>query len=259
MQEHIISRREGATVVVVLNRPEKLNALTLAMWARMRDLFTGFALDDSIRCVVIRGATPEVFGAGADIQEFPALRADSGQAREYAAVSNAALKAIRNCVHPTLAMISGTCVGGGLEIASMCDMRIASTSSRFGLPVSRLGLTMNHCEMLGLLEIVGRSTTLEILYEGRIFDAAEALQKRLVNRVVAADTLQSEVDAACRRIGSGAPLVARWHKRFADQLQHSPALSPQIEAEGYACFDTEDFRTGWRAFTAKEKVEFHGR
>jgi enoyl-CoA hydratase/carnithine racemase len=158
-----------------------------------------------------------------------------------------------------VALIHGICVGGGLEIAALCDLRICGMSSRFGVPINRLGLSMGLREMQGLLTLAGKAVTLEILLEGRVFGADEALQKGLVTRVVPDDKVAEEAYATARRIADGAPLVARWHKKFMRRL-HDPAPLTQAELdEGYLCYDTEDFRAGYQAFLAKAKPGFKGR
>ena len=154
-------------------------------------------------------------------------------------------------------------IPGALEIALMCDMRICGEGSRFGVPINRLGLVMAYPEVEALVELVGRSVALEILYEARVFDAAEAKDKGLVNRVVADDAVEDEAYATARRIADGAPLVNRWHKAFANRLAKGtgPAnpLTADEQAEGFACFDTEDFQTGFKAFLDKQKPEFKGK
>jgi enoyl-CoA hydratase/carnithine racemase len=166
------------------------------------------------------------------------------------------MQAVALCKHPTVAMIKGACVGGGLEIAACCDLRICGASSRFGVPINKLGLTMGYGELAGLLALAGRAVTLEILLEGRVFDAAEALQKRLVNRVVADDQIEAEAYAAARRIADGAPLVARWHKQFIERLTARAGIAPGEWDEGFACFDTADYRAGVAAFLAKMPPKF---
>jgi enoyl-CoA hydratase/carnithine racemase len=169
------------------------------------------------------------------------------------------MQAVAHCRHPTVALIEGACVGGGLEIAAMCDLRICGKSSRFGVPINRLGLTMGYGELEGLLALVGRAVALEILLEGRVFGAAEAYAKRLVNRVVADAEVEREAYAIAERIAAGSPLVARWHKQFIDRLTVRAQVTPEEWQEGYACFDTEDYREGVAAFLAKRKPDFKAR
>ena len=158
-----------------------------------------------------------------------------------------------------LAQIHGICVGGGLEIAALCDLRICGASSRFGAPIKNLGLVMAYAEMAPLVDLVGRSVALEILLEGRVFDAAEAKENGLVTRVVPDAEVAAESHATAQRIAEGAPLVARWHKRFARRLAEGTALTAHELDECFECFDTEDFRTGYAAFLAKSKPAFKGR
>ena len=161
-------------------------------------------------------------------------------------------------VHRPMAL-KGICVGGGLEIAASCDLRICGESSRFGAPINQLGLVMAHAELRGLLGLVGRATALEILLEGRVFRAQEAKEKGLVTRVVPDEKVEEEAYASARRIAEGAPLVARWHKKFARRLADPRPLTEAEIDEGFACFGTQDFRIGYRAFLAKSKPEFRGR
>jgi enoyl-CoA hydratase/carnithine racemase len=167
--------------------------------------------------------------------------------------------ALKTCRHPTVALIEGVCVGGGLEIAALCDLRICGESSRFGVPINRLGLVMAYPEIDGLRRLVGPAAALEILLEGRVFGAAEAREKGLVTRVVADDQVEAEAYETARRIAAGAPLVARWHKRFLARLEDPAPLSAAELEEGYDCYDTEDFRIGTRAFLAKTTPRFEGR
>ncbi len=256
----ILVRRDGDIATVVLNRPEKLNALNKAMWRRVCEVMSELGADESIRCVVLRGAGDKAMGPGADISEFATERSNAEQAAEYGRLMHSAMHAVRDCPHPVIALIKGLCVGGALEIALMCDMRICGEGSRFGVPINRLGLVMAYPEVEALVGLVGRSVALEILYEARVFDAAEAKDKGLVNRVVPDDEVEDAAYATARRIADGAPLVNRWHKKFVDRvLAGGPPLTAEEKAEGFACFDTEDFNTGYRAFLAKDKPKFEGK
>jgi len=244
---------------ITLNNPEKMNAMDHGMWQGLAEIFARTSADDELRCVVLRGAGGKAFSAGADIEEFTRLRSNSAQARTYAKVTGDAMQAVRKSKHPTLAVIEGACVGGGLEIASVCDMRICGASSRFGVPVNKLGLVMSYGELAGLVDLVGGPTALEIVLEGRVFDAQEALAKGLVNRVVDDAEVLAQGEATARRIANGAPLVARWHKAFVRRLAQPAPVTPQEADEAYACFDTEDFRIGFQAFLTKTKPNFTGR
>lgn len=256
----VLSERAGDVVTVTLNRPEKLNALNRPMWEGLGETIRGLSADDSVRCIVLRGAGEKAFAAGADISEFEHERANAAQAKGYGEEIAATMRAVADCRHPTVAMIHGVCVGGGLEIAACCDMRICGKSSRFGVPINKLGLTMGYCELVGLLALAGRAVALEILLEGRVFGAEEAFAKGLVNRVVEDSAVESETLSCARRIADGAPLVARWHKQFTRRLLENPAPLTEAETdEGYACFDTADFQTGFRAFLAKQPPHFAGR
>ncbi|MFL5299303.1 MAG: enoyl-CoA hydratase/isomerase family protein [Anaeromyxobacteraceae bacterium] len=260
MSEILLEERGGDGVVTLtLHRPAKLNALTKPLWRELGDALRALDADEGVRCVVLRGAGERAFSPGNDISEFEAERSNAAQARAYGALMHDTLGALRGCRHPTLALIHGVCVGGGLELAACCDVRLCGAGSRFGVPVARLGLVMAHAELEALLGLVGRATALEILLEGRILDAAEALAKGLVTRVVPDARLDEEAREAAQRIAAGAPLVHRWHKAFLRALEERRPLSAAERDEAYACFDTRDFAEGRRAFLAKETPRFEGR
>jgi enoyl-CoA hydratase/carnithine racemase len=259
MPESVILARDGAIATLTLNKPERMNALDRAMWVRVGELARALDADESLRCVVLRGAGGKAFAAGADIAEFARERADVAQAKRYGADVAAAMRSLAECRHPTLALIEGVCVGGGLLLAAQCDLRICNESARFGVPVKNLGLTESYDELQGMLRVVGPAASLEILLEGRIWGAREAYEKGLVCRVVPDGAVLEEAYATARRIAEGAPLVARWHKKFVRRLADPRPLAAAEFDEGYACFATEDFRIGYQAFLAKAKPEFKGR
>ncbi|HSC96194.1 MAG TPA: enoyl-CoA hydratase-related protein [Burkholderiales bacterium] len=257
----ILVKRDGVIATVALSNPAKLNAITVAMWRELARVVDDLSADHDLRGVVLRGAGNEAFAAGADIAEFTTARADAAQGRIYhRQYVHGALKSLGECRHPTVAMIHGACAGGGLEIACMCDLRIAGESGRFGVPINRLGFPIAYDELAALLPLTGRAVALEILVEGRMWGAHEALQKGLVTRVVPDARLEEETHATARRIAEGAPLVNRWHKRFVRRLapQPAPLTDGEIE-ENFAYFGTEDYRIGMQAFAEKRKPEFTGR
>ncbi len=259
MSDPVYFERDRSIATVVLNRPDKMNALSFSMWLRLGAIMRELDADESLRCIVLRGAGEKAFAAGADISEFAEMRANATVAKTYGDAIERSMRAVKECRHPTVAMIHGVCVGGGLEIASQCDLRICGASSRFGIPINKLGLVVGYGEMQALIDLVGRATALEILLEGRVFGAGEAKEKGLVSRIVADDQVEAEALATAERIAAGAPLVARWHKQFARRLMDPRPLTEIERDEGYACFDTEDYRIGFKAFLAKGTPQFRGK
>jgi enoyl-CoA hydratase len=252
-------KKDGAIATVIIENTERLNALSLPMWRELRAAFAELAHDrDTTRCIVLRGAG-EAFASGADIAEFERERYDVETARAYGKAIHPALVAISECPHPVISLIHGPCIGGGLEIAGRTDIRICDETARFGIPVNRLGLVVAYAELKALLDIVGPAVALEMLLEGKIVGAEEAERMRLVNRVVRAAQLEAEVYGTARRIAEGAPLAARWHKKFVRRLLEPKPLREDELDESFDCFGTEDFRIGYRAFLEKKKPQFKGR
>jgi enoyl-CoA hydratase len=251
--------REGPIATVILDRPAKLNALTRPMWRALGQTFAELSADDGVRVIIVRGAGEKAFSPGNDIKEFETERSNKAQAIDYGRDMHEAAHQMAACRHPVVAQIHGICVGGGLEIAALADIRICGSASRFGAPIKNLGLVMAYDEMKPLVDLVGRSIALEILLEGRIMDAQEALAKGLVSRVVADDQVGIEAWASALRIAEGAPLAARWHKKFARRLANPAPLTDAERDECFDCFDTQDFKTGYSAFVAKTRARFEGR
>jgi enoyl-CoA hydratase/carnithine racemase len=257
----VLVARDGAIATITLHNPGKLNALTVAMWQALKREVQTLSADDDLRCIVLRGSGRDAFAAGADIAEFAVARNTEEQGRVYhEEYVNGALQAIGECRHPTIAMIHGPCVGGGLEIVSQCDLRISGQSGRFGVPINRLGFAIAYSELEAILPLVGRAVALEILVEGRVWNADEAYAKGLLTRVVPDDALEAETYASAKRIAEGAPLVARWHKQFVRRLTAKPAPLTEAERrENFAYFATEDYRIGYDAFLSKKRPKFVGR
>lgn len=253
--------RDGDIATVELNNTGKLNALTVAMWQELARAMDELSADDALRSIVLRGAGEDAFAAGADIAEFAHARNNFEQGKVYHhEYVFGALRAIGEGRHPTVAMILGPCVGGGLEIACQCDLRISGVSGRFGVPINRLGFAIAYDELAGLLSLAGRAVAAEILLEGRVWNADEAMLKGLLTRVVPDAEVVAEAYAAARRIADGAPLVARWHKQFIRRLtpQPAPLTAAEIDAN-FDYFKTEDYRIGFDAFVNKKKPKFVGR
>lgn len=245
---------------VTLSNPDKLNAVNAAMWRDLHSRMDALGSNPDVRCIILRGAGNRAFAAGGDIEEFSTVRATVDDALHYhEELVAAALNAIRDCPVPTVAAIQGACIGGGLEIAGCCDIRIAGASARFGAPINKLGFSMYPGEMAGLLALVGPAVVLEILLEGRILDAREALGKGLLTRVVDDEKVIDEAIASAARIAAGAPLVARWHKQWVRRLSSEASLTDRERRAAFDFLATEDYREGLDAFRNKRSPQFKGR
>ena len=244
---------------VWIDHPENLNALSTAMWHELREAFTAIARDASLRVAVIRGVGG-AFASGADIAEFNRVRKTVDQVRSFHEDMIApALASIVHCPIPVVAAIHGPCVGGGLEIASVCDLRIASDESRFGIPINRLGFPFAPAEAAGLVSLVGRAVSLELLLEGRIMHAQEAYEKGLISRCVAFALWADEVEACLSRIAQGAPATARrnkWLIHVLSELKDKDLLSPLQREASWDFAQSKDYQRGLDAFAAKTKPEF---
>jgi enoyl-CoA hydratase len=249
----------GHVAKVTMARPAKHNALTAEMWTALRDTFFSLAADPEVRVVILQGTGGRAFSVGADIAEFGEMRTGHAKAAVYDRVVQQAVMSVRSCPHPTIAAIRGLCVGGGLELATACDLRIATPPSLFGVPVKKLGLAVAYPELESLVRLAGASNTLELLYEGRLIPAPEALEKGLVNRVVTEEEFEDALAAVIERIVSGAPLVSRLHKRMVRRLHEAEALTEAEHDEPLTMFDTEDYQIGTRAFLEKKLPKFIGR
>jgi enoyl-CoA hydratase len=249
--------RDGAIATVTLSTPGKLNALSVRHWNTLRDVMRRMALEADLRAIVLRGAEGN-FAAGADISEFQTVRSNVADGTHYHEDTvKGALMAIVECPVPTVALIEGACVGGGLEIACSCDLRIAGESARFGVPINRLGFPLAHSEMTGLLGLVGKAVTLEILLEGRVFRAREAYEKGLLTRLVSDADVEKEAFATAQRIAAGGPNAARATKRWVRRLSVAPEPLNDAEVrEHFSFFDSDEYREGVRSFLAKTKPDF---
>jgi enoyl-CoA hydratase/carnithine racemase len=241
---------------VVLRHPGKLNAISVAMWRQLRALFVLLQAEDPLRApraVIVCGEGGH-FAAGADIAEFPEFRFAPDTLRDYHEnVIAPALQAALDCDIPLVAQIEGPCVGGGLEIAACCDLRIAARDARFGVPIARLGFPMAPGELLAVRRVVGDAVLRELLLEARLFDADAALARGLLHRVV--DDARAEAWATAERIAELSPQAARLNKRSLRALT-AGGLSEHERAAHFTYAGHAEHREGVAAFLAGRPARF---
>jgi enoyl-CoA hydratase len=250
--------REGPFATVHLDDPDRHNVLDRDGWLELARVLDDLGSDESLRCVVLRGVGGRAFSTGSDIRAFADQRDTPEDVRRYSEAIGGALAATARCPHPTVAVIEGLCVGGGLEIAASCDLRICGASSRFGAPITRLGLTMSYEELTPLVGLLGPGPVLEVLLTGELIDAERAYQLGMVNRVAPDANVVVEGYALAARVAEGAPLVNRWHKRFVRRLLERRPPTDEEREEVHEAFQTRDYREGRAAFLEKRAPDFEG-
>lgn len=250
---------EGPVATLVWNRPAQHNAVNGAMWRALPQVCARLAADRSVRVVICRGAGQEAFSAGGDIGEFAAQRANREQAERYNADVQAALDALLALPQPTIALVHGFCVGGGLLLAAYCDLRIAASSARFGLPVARLGFLITYPQMQRFVHLLGAGAVADLLLTARLVGAQEALALGLCSQVHPAETLDETVAGLAERMAALSPEAQRLHKRMLQTVLHTPdlqALTAEDLAAAAAIFDSADYREGVAAFVEKRGARF---
>jgi enoyl-CoA hydratase/carnithine racemase len=259
--DKMIAHKDGAIGWITFNNPARHNAVSLAMWEALYEIVTDYAADDAIRVIVLQGAGEKAFVSGADISEFEEKRSSVETTRIYNQTSQRASLALKEVNKPTIAMIRGYCVGGGVSTAISCDLRIAGEGSRFAVPAAKLGLGYDFEGVRKLVDLVGPAFAREIFYTARQFSAEEALAMGLVNRVVPADGLESYVRDYAATIAGNAPLtVASIKTLVAQALKDGSERDMKLCQEVVnRCFASDDYREGRQAFMEKRKPQFRGR
>jgi len=258
--DKMLSRKDGGVGTVIFNNPERLNAVSLDMWEATKSILDGFAADNDIRVVVLTGAGGKAFVSGADISRFGSERANLEAARAYNAKSDAAYASVAEFPKPTIAMIRGYCIGGGLGLATCCDLRICTDNARFAVPAAKLGVGYGYAGLKRLVDIVGPSFAKEIFYTARQFDAKEAVVMGLVNRMVADAELESYVKSITDMICANAPLTIKAVKFtvgeiMKDESKRNIARTVELVEQ---CFASRDYTEGRTAFMEKRKPVFTG-
>jgi enoyl-CoA hydratase/carnithine racemase len=258
--DKMLSRKDGRVGYVIFNNPERHNAVSLDMWAATRDILDGFLNDDEVRVVVLTGAGGKAFVSGADISKFESERATMDHTKHYNATVERAYAGIQEFPKPTIAMIRGYCIGGGLGLAVCCDLRICSENSKFAVPAAKLGLGYGYNGLRRLIELVGPGFAKEIFFTARQFDTEEARLMGLVNRVVPEAELESYVKNYAETMAGNAPLTVKAVKYIVGEvLKDESKRNVQRCAEMVeACFASNDFIEGRKAFMEKRKPAFTG-
>jgi enoyl-CoA hydratase len=258
--DKMLSRKAGPVGYVIFNNPDRHNAVSLEMWAKTSEILATFAKDDEVRVVVITGAGGKAFVSGADVSKFESERASLEGTRIYNATVERAYADVQDFPKPTIAMIRGYCIGGGVGLAVCCDLRIASDNSRFAVPAAKLGLGYSYKGLERLIAVVGPSFAKEIFFTARQFDTEEARQMGLVNRVVPAADLETYVTMYAETIAGNAPLTVKAVKYIVgeamkDESKRDMARCTEMVEQ---CFTSKDYIEGRTAFMEKRKPAFTG-
>ena len=259
--KQILVERDGYVARVIINRPERRNAVSFAAWQSLAATFDNLAADPGVRVVVLTGAGDRAFCAGNDISEFAAKRSTPEQVEAYDAVIAHAYEVIQGIEKPLVARVRGSAVGGGFELMQLCDLRIASAGARFAMTPARLGLGYTLDDVQLLVDRIGARSAREMLFTGRLFDAAEAERMGFVTQVVPDAELDAAVDACAAEIAANAPLAIRAIKVAIGEALKPPADRDRARCEALAaaCNQSEDYREGQRAFAERRSPEFRGR
>jgi enoyl-CoA hydratase len=257
--ENMLAEVDGAIGWMTFNKPARRNAVSLDMWEAIPVILDRFEQDPAVRVIVLKGAGEQAFVSGADISQFEKARSSEATNAAYDRISEEAGRRLATCPKPTIAMIRGFCIGGGLAIALGCDLRIANEDARFGIPAARLGLGYGASGVKKLMEVVGPAFTKEIFFTARHFSAAEAREMGLVNRVVADRSLESYIREYCAMIADNAPMTMHALKRTVGELTRGEEADlSACERLVKACFDSQDYVEGRRAFMEKRPPVFRG-
>ena len=259
--ERVQVRLDGSALHIVFNNPAKHNALSVDMWGAVPALLAQAAVDDRVRLVVFSGAGEKAFVSGADISQFEDQRAAKEAVKHYEALAEEALMAIYRSAKPTLACIRGWCIGGGVNVAISCDIRIAASDAVFAIPAARLGLGYRYSALKNLVDLIGVGAAKDLFYTARRIDAAEARRLGLVSRIGAVDELPALLAEYTTSIGENAPLTIAAAKQIVGEI-----LKPSSDLDAarcreliLTCFESEDYAEGRRAFMEKRKPQFKGR
>jgi enoyl-CoA hydratase len=261
LTDKLVATKENGVGWIVFNNPARHNAVSLEMWESLTLVLNAYAADPDVRVIILRGEGEKAFVAGADISQFKEKRSSPEAVQHYNATADEAGETLRNSPKPTVAMIRGYCIGGGTGIAVNCDIRIAAEDAKFGVPAAKLGLGYRFSGIKRLTDVVGPSFAAEIFYTGRQFNARDALEMGLINRLVPVAELETYTRDLANTIVNNAPLTIASVKRALleggkDPGQRDLELCQKMVD---ACYASEDYKEGQTAFMEKRKPVFRGR
>ena len=260
MTDKIITRRDGPVGRIIFNNPEKLNAISLEMWEGMGEAVDALEADPEVRVIVVSGAGGVSFIAGADVSKYEEERMGENAQEHYAQTGERSLKALYNSTKVTIAAIDGWCIGGGLSVAVVCDLRYCSEKSKFGQPAMRYGIGYRYSSLRRVIDIIGMGATKDMLLGGLQFEAQEAYAKGLVGRVLPQGEFDAFVEKTAAGVAAGAPLTAKQIKYTLNTIVKDPADRDleACEAMFQTCYASTDYKEGIRAFAEKRKPVFIG-
>ncbi len=254
----IKTERQGYVSIVTIDRPAKLNAFTIEMYRSFGEVFRSISNDESIRCVLLKAEGERAFSVGSDIDEFRQSLGQPERQIKETRIGREALDALNACPHPIVVAVKGVCVGGGLEIAAGCDIRVASVDSRFGIPVKNLGMHAEIEDLVSMCRAMGLNICLDLLLTGRMLEAEEALAHGFVHRLVDPPLADQTAMTVATEIAEGAPLAARWHKHALRALAQNALNVTDLAEEALRCYRQSDFAEGCAAFSERRKPVFVG-
>ncbi len=255
--EEMQFERQGPIAILTVNRPSYRNAMTWAMYERLVELCDIVDRDDEIKVWVLRGAGGKAFVSGTDIGQFQAFRDNPEAGLEYAAKMDRIMGRLATVQKPTIALIDGFAVGGGLMLALHCDLRVATPESKFSIPCVKLGNCLSMANYARLLEMIGPALTFELVYTGRQIDATEAHAMGLLNAVVPRPEIEAHVMQLANRIAQAPPITIRVTKEAVRRLTGGAAVDGHDLIQ--ACYSSADFQEGVAAFLEKRRPQWRGR
>jgi len=258
--EKMLDRKEGGIGWITFNNPARLNAVSIAMWEGLNDIVAAYEIDPEVRVIVVEGAGDKAFVSGADISEFAEKRSSPEAIALYNKTSQGATDRLKSCSKPTIAMIRGYCIGGGLGLALSCDVRLSTDAARFGVPAAKLGLGYDFEGVRKLVNLVGPSFAKEIFFTARQFSAEEALVMGLINRAVPVAELDNLVQSYAQTICENAPLTISSIKTLVNESLKDESVRNRSKCEQSIldCFNSLDYIEGRTAFMEKRKPKFKG-